>query len=147
MMNIHENRGPIPAPRLAILSVCLMLTALLIAGCSGPGQQPQEVTESTKNPLTDLANAQTKGKALYAIHCALCHGDTGKGDGIAGTSLAVKPTDLSSPGTAAAPDGKLFLITKNGKMTNGKIVMPPVKNLSDEQVWQLVAFMRTLSKI
>jgi mono/diheme cytochrome c family protein len=155
MMNILRTRFPRSARRFAAFSPCVLLLALSLSGCSGGNPSPsttQEVTASTKNPLTDLPakdlkNAQAKGKALYAIHCALCHGETGKGDGVAGTSLAVTPTDLSSAETAAAPDGTLFLITKNGKVTNGKIVMPPVKNMSDEQVWQLVAYMRTLSKI
>ena len=35
------------------------------------------------------------GKELYGRHCAACHGVRGKGDGVVGTFLRPKPTDLT----------------------------------------------------
>ena len=104
------------------------------------------VTETTKIPLGDLQAAASAGKPLYAIHCAACHGDAGKADGIASASLPAKPADLTTGEPISAPDGKLFLVIKNGKMREGKFTMAPVKKLTDEQVWQVVAFVRTLSQ-
>jgi mono/diheme cytochrome c family protein len=36
------------------------------------------------------------GKAQYLRHCGACHGPAGKGDGIAGTYMRPKPTDLTA---------------------------------------------------
>jgi mono/diheme cytochrome c family protein len=35
------------------------------------------------------------GKALYLRYCGACHGPDGKGDGVAGTFMRPKPTDLT----------------------------------------------------
>jgi len=37
-----------------------------------------------------------KGGEVYKTYCATCHGDTGKGDGIAAAALDPKPRDLSN---------------------------------------------------
>src|SRR5262245_32360324 len=137
-----------PSLMLMIISAAIWTTA-----CSGDASNTgasrnasETVTKNTKNPLTDLGAAAAAGKSLYGVHCGMCHGDSGKGDGAAGTALAAKPTDLTIGEVTKNPDGELFLVIKNGKMTNGKIVMPPVKQLSEEQIWQIVAYVRTLAQ-
>lgn len=35
------------------------------------------------------------GEMLYHTHCASCHGDHGRGDGMVGKALRTPPTDLS----------------------------------------------------
>jgi mono/diheme cytochrome c family protein len=102
---------------------------------------PAQVTEEAKNPLPDLVAAAAAGKPLYQANCALCHGDTGESDGPASASFNPKPTILTKGDVTTDPDGKLFLVTKNGK---GK--MPPMKKMTDEQIWQVVAYVRTLAQ-
>lgn len=103
------------------------------------------VTKETKNPLTNLAAAAEAGKPLYAKTCAACHGDAGKGDGPAAAAFDPKPGDLTKGDVSSAPDGELFLTVKQGKMKDGKTTMQPLKTLSDEQIWQVVAYVRTLA--
>ncbi len=104
------------------------------------------VTETTKNPLADLAAAARAGQPLYETNCADCHGKTGQGDGPLAESIEFKPADLTKGDVPADPDGKLFLTIKNGKMKEGKVSMPPAKKLTDEQIWQVIAYVRTLAK-
>lgn len=122
----------------------VILLVLFLAACS-PSQPAgkEAVTKETRSPLTDPAAAA--GKLLFATHCANCHGNEGKGDGIASASLPAKPSDLSSGAIASIADGALFLILKDGKMVDGKFTMPPTKRVTDEQLWQVVAYVRTLA--
>jgi mono/diheme cytochrome c family protein len=39
--------------------------------------------------------ADDTSKAMYLKYCGACHGPSGKGDGIAGTFMRTKPTDLT----------------------------------------------------
>jgi len=103
------------------------------------------VTKETKNPLTNLAAAAEAGKTIYSQTCAACHGDTGKGDGPAGAAFTPPPNDLTKGTVPSAPDGELFLVVKQGKIRDGKMTMQPLKMLSDEQIWQAVAYVRTLA--
>lgn len=43
-----------------------------------------------------LAQADDAGQAVYQRHCASCHGQDGKGDGPAASTLPAKPTDFTN---------------------------------------------------
>ena len=45
------------------------------------------------------------GATLYHIHCASCHGESGRGDGLVGKALRTPPADLT---TLAAKNGGIF---------------------------------------
>ena len=83
------------------------------------------------------------GKDLYDQNCVLCHGDKGKGDGIAGRTSKIPPANFTDPKLMAAEtDGSLFW-----KMSEGRGPMPTWKEtLSDKERWQLVDYIRKLNK-
>jgi cytochrome c6 len=84
--------------------------------------------------------AQDDGAALYKTKCAVCHGADGKGDTPLGKNFKLR--DLGSDEVQKQTDAELTAITADGK---GK--MPSYKGkLTDEQIKQLVAFMRSLKK-
>jgi mono/diheme cytochrome c family protein len=99
---------------------------------------PATVTNETKNPFTDLAAAAQKGKPVYEANCSYCHGVTGASDG----PFQPKPPVINSGETTKATDGALYLVVRNGK---GKS-MPPMKRMTDEEIWQAIAYVRTLEK-
>ena len=103
-----------------------------------PVALPAEVTKDTKNPFAGLAAASAKGKPLYDQNCAFCHGATGASEG----AFEPTPPTLNAGDVTQDPDGEIFLTIKNGK---GKS-MPAQKRLTDEQIWQVTAYVRTLAK-
>ena len=103
---------------------------------------------------SDEGAAQQKGDVAagnvkYQQLCASCHGATGKGDGPAAKVLNPKPrnhTDAEYMKTIS--DEYIAKITKLGGVAVGKSpLMPPWGGvLSDADVQNLVAFMRSLAK-
>jgi mono/diheme cytochrome c family protein len=95
-----------------------------------------------KNPFANNEDALKKGKKLYAQNCAICHGDKGKGDGIAGAALKPKPANFTLESIQSQSDGAIFW-----KLTAGRSPMAAYKEiLSEEQRWQLITYIRTLKK-
>jgi mono/diheme cytochrome c family protein len=100
-----------------------------------------------------LASAQTKGdpkagKAKYDANCVGCHGATGKGDGAAAAALNPKPQDHTNGKIMnALTDKYLFDIIKNGgKAVQKAAIMPAAnKKLTDEDIWDMVAYVRSLA--
>jgi len=88
------------------------------------------------------ADALSEGKKLYGQLCSVCHGDKGKGDGIAAAGLTPKPADHTSEKIQAQSDGAIFW-----KLTTGR---PPMAgyaaSLTAKQRWALVGYIRTLKK-
>jgi len=83
-----------------------------------------------------------KGEKIFGKTCWTCHGEEGKGDGAAAEALEPKPADLSSDKVQLQTDGALFW-----KMSEGRGAMVGYEQmLSEEQRWQLVAFIRSLAQ-
>ena len=93
------------------------------------------------------------GKALFEANCASCHGTSGKGDGPVGAALNPPPRDF----TAAAfkfdangngtpgEDGDLLLVVQKGAMAfGGSALMAPWPTLSEAQIGDVIAHIRTL---
>jgi DMSO reductase family type II enzyme heme b subunit len=92
-----------------------------------------------------------RGRILYAEFCASCHGDKGRGDGFNAIYLDPKPrdhTDSKEVHMAGKDNKHLFDAVSKGGMGIAKSpLMPPFgKTLSENDIWSLVAYMRTLHK-
>ncbi len=111
--------------RLSPIIAAVALTQTVVT----TGQQ----SDRTRNPLSGDADAAARGAALYARSCQSCHGPEGQGDrGPALTGrLAHGDTDID-----------LFQTIRTGVPGTQ---MPPFGALADEQVWQLVVYVRTLA--
>ncbi len=90
--------------------------------------------------LSFPAIAQSTGKAIFSQQCAVCHGATGKSDTQLGRILRALPLD--SPEVKKLSDAALADVVKHGK---GKMPEFGTK-LSDSQIKEVIAYVRTLQK-
>src|ERR1700740_2786860 len=81
------------------------------------------------------------GKDVYLKKCASCHGQAGEGKDTVAQMLKIKFVPLSSKEVQAKSDADLKKIPLEG---TGK--MKPVKDLSDQTVEDIIAYLRTLAK-
>jgi mono/diheme cytochrome c family protein len=92
------------------------------------------------------AGDSAKGKESYLRYCSGCHGEDGRGEAKTFRpnvgNLAVK--ELMDQ----LPDEYLFTVIKDGGAAVGKnAAMPAWKTqLGDEEIWDIVAFVRTLAR-
>jgi len=83
----------------------------------------------------------TRGAELYAIHCKMCHGPSGAGNGSVSAFLANKPANFTTDVVQSKSDGSFFLTITNGVVGR----MPALnENLTVSERWDVVNFLRTL---
>ena len=104
---------------------------------------------SRMNPIPVSAGTIAAGKTLFLktaqpVACVLCHGEQGDGKGPMGAALVPPPRNFTCGSMMKdIPDGQLFWIIKNGSSGTG---MMSYAGLPDEQVWQLIQYIRWLAK-
>ena len=104
---------------------------------------PEEAA-AVENPIEATQDSVVAGATIYAQNCAVCHGETGEGDGPAADSLETKPADLHEDHVQGLSDGGLFWIISHGKP---ETPMPPWDNiLTEDERWHVVNFLRTFSE-
>jgi mono/diheme cytochrome c family protein len=95
------------------------------------------------NPVKATAESLAKGKKMYGIDCAMCHGNNGDGKGDMGGDFKNIP-DFTKPDTLKnRTDGELFYITRNGK---GADMPPEDTRAKDDDVWNMVNYVRAFAK-
>jgi len=93
-------------------------------------------SDTTRNPLGSSPAAVAAGRAVFDQTCQACHGPGATGD--RGPALN---TGAFSRGSE---DGDLFHTIREGLPGTQ---MPPFSGLTDQQVWQVVSYLRSLSGI
>jgi mono/diheme cytochrome c family protein len=130
-----------------VLFVVLIFAAFVLAACGGGGGAsavatlapvPAEYAGQT-NPLGP--DAATEGANVFKTNCESCHGPQGHGDGPAGAALDPAPKNLAEL-QATAGDDYLYWRINTGKEGTSMVAWKGV--LTDEQIWQVVAFVNTL---
>jgi len=113
------------------------------AGKPGPPWNVPRSAAAKNNPVATSKASIKKGKALYSANCVACHGNSGKGNGPAAVALPIRPGNFKDKARMKVQsDGSLFW-----KISSGRGTMPAFKGaMSDSDRWNLVNYLRTLSK-
>jgi putative heme-binding domain-containing protein len=93
------------------------------------------VPSDARNPYTGDANALTQGAVLFREDCIFCHGVGGRG-GMRGPDLT------TGSWNHGGSDADLYNTIRAGVPGTA---MPP-NNLKDEELWQIVTYLRTLQQ-
>jgi alcohol dehydrogenase (cytochrome c) len=115
--------------KLVACSVAAMATGVLLA-------QQAPMSDTVVNPLANNPTAALEGQRTFDGTCQTCHGAAGIGDAARG-GPALNTTGLKHGDS----DADLFRTIREGVSGTQ---MPPYKGLRDEQIWQLVSYIRTL---
>lgn len=125
---------------LEVVSAAILTIVTIFSGVASHAQQltfrnaPASAT-AMKNPYANSTAATVAGKAVYAKNCTQCHGNNRQGMGPAPA--------LDSDKVRSANAGELFWFISTGNPSSG---MPAWPNLTKQQRWQLVSFLRSASK-
>jgi mono/diheme cytochrome c family protein len=102
---------------------------------------PAEAT-ARANPVKPTGESLAKGKKMYGIDCAMCHGKDGDGKGDMGPDFKTIPDFTNPDALKNRTDGELFYVTRNGKGD-----MPPEDNRAkDDDVWNMVNYVKAFAK-
>jgi len=110
--------------------------------------QWNNITRPRHGGVTQVAGADPdQGAHWFSFYCIHCHGWTGKGDGPTAAKLDPRPRNLTNGSyTNYISNLDLFTVIKGGGIArNLSSSMPPWGNvLQDQDIWNVVAFIRTL---
>ena len=126
------------------MSPCIVLALLLLLVACG---EKKPVYPARQAPGNLLDSAQiSAGKVLFREKCASCHGHPDEGRSPRADFFQPPAPDFSAAVYRSADPAYLFWRIEVGKgvepyLSQGS-VMPAWRGLSDQEIWQLVAYLR-----
>lgn len=137
---IKEDRGVTGnrSNRFALRAPCgaaiVLATSLAAPAQSTRFHDAPAAAAQLNNPYAGQGVAAAAGAALYAANCSGCHGSRAEGSGNI-------PALVGGP-VQQAGDGAVFWFITRGDAGNG---MPSWAALPEQQRWQIVSFLKTLT--
>jgi len=122
--------------KLGSLILIFIFTSFMSMAQDFPPWPAPEDAAAVQNPIPDDKASLEAGKALYNIQCKACHGETGKGDGL------IKAASFYTESFQNESDGAHFW-----KLQEGRGQMPSFKALPEDQLWNVVNYIRSFTKI
>jgi mono/diheme cytochrome c family protein len=97
-----------------------------------------EAGRTLVNPVGKSPESLARGRQMYELHCQVCHGDQGRGDGPVGIKFVPQPMELNLDYVQLQPDGQLYYT-----ISHGSIAMPGYwQSISPEDRWHLINFIK-----
>jgi len=113
--------------------------------------QGGEITFAQKEPKPEFnSELRATGQRLYGLHCAICHGANGDGNGKRASELSPRPRNFtkgvyefrSTPTGALPTDEDLWKVISGG--LHGSAMVPWI-GLTEDHRWSLVAYVEGFS--
>ncbi len=124
--------------------------AILLLLSTACNQRPESLPppyDTLPVPRSRLASAEAhdRGRRLFLEHCALCHGVKADGQGVRRTGLTTRPRDFTDPSWhRRTSPRRVFYVVREGVRGTA---MASWRSLTDEQVWDIVAFLTSLPAV
>lgn len=107
-------------------------------------ERTRAMNEMIYNPYPITESGLSRGKNLYNIYCAICHGEKGDGAGYLlrdnGGKYPVQPANFISDDFIAASNGRYY----HGIMYGRNLMSGYSDKLSYEERWQVIHYIRSL---
>jgi mono/diheme cytochrome c family protein len=135
--------------------LCALAAVALILGYTVAPNIPTPPVPLTArfatNPTPDSPATVARGKAVYQVNCAVCHGPQAKGDGPAAFTLVPRPVNLQLHVPQHAP-GEVFYWISSGIpgtampawQENDPATGKP--KLSDQDRWSIIRYLQALAR-
>jgi mono/diheme cytochrome c family protein len=128
-----------------MLVACFTIATMMVVYAQAQKGKPWTISQKykdLKNPVKTSDASIQEGMSQYRKDCAKCHGKEGLGDGPKGKMLETFPGNFTIAEFQAETDGEIFFQSKMGR---GE--MPSYENkLEDNEIWNIVNYIRTLKK-
>jgi len=123
--------------RLAFAVLVILVPASVVFGRAADGSWLKKVPQREHNkssPYHDQPDAIAAGRRIFVDHCAQCHGENAEG-------TKKRPPLKTERVQQQATEGDLHWVLVNGNMRKG---MPSWAKLPDQQLWQVITYLKSL---
>ncbi len=97
-----------------------------------------EAGRTLVNPIASSPESIGRGGQLYKVHCQVCHGEQGQGNGPVGRKFVPQPMELNFDYVQLQPDGQIFYT-----ISHGSIAMPFYRQaMLAEDRWHVVNYIK-----
>ena len=122
------------------------IMSLALWACSSERSTPHADYDDLVVPSDRLASydAKERGEALFLKKCALCHGKRADGKGVRRKGLSGPPANFRMKQWREQTNPRdVYVVLREGKQGTS---MPAWPTFSDEETWDLVAYLFSVSE-
>jgi mono/diheme cytochrome c family protein len=120
--------------------------SLALSACSATDAASGIDYSTLQVPVQRLSSddARSRGRDLFVVKCALCHGVLADGNGVRRGGLSGKPISFHNKDwrTSTSPLAVFETLSEGKRGTS----MPAWPTLSDEQKWDVVAYVLSVAE-
>lgn len=130
--------------RLAVVLGVVGAAVVTVAGIQTHPPEPHRHAEgqALENPVPSTRDSVSTGRQRYVFMCRECHGNRGLGDGDMAHAGGEVPDFTDDVWLHGPSDGEMFLVIRDGVTAD---MQPYANRLSDEDIWHLVNYLKTLA--